>query len=147
MKGIYVLLIEAKNPSRIKVGKLGEVAFSAGLYAYVGSAQNSIEKRVERHLRKLKPCFWHIDYLLSQNGIAVQQVFYKAGRKEEECRIAKSLAAENESLESFGCSDCRCESHLFKLNKNTADLTKLGFVPFAKTSKEETVSLEKQKAH
>jgi Uri superfamily endonuclease len=126
MKGIYVLLIYVKNPTHINVGKLGAVTFTAGLYAYVGSAQNSLEKRVERHLRKHKRHFWHIDYLLSQDDITVPQVLYKAGAKEEECRVAKSLVAKNEPFRSFGCSDCRCESHLFKLGENAVNFANLG---------------------
>jgi Uri superfamily endonuclease len=136
MKGIYVLLIDVKNAIHINVGRLGEVAFTSGLYAYIGSAQNNIEKRVERHLRKRKRCFWHIDYLLSQDDSTVLEVLYKAGAKEEECRVAKSLAAKNESFRSFGCSDCRCESHLFKLSENTVNLANLGFAPFMNLSEE-----------
>jgi len=61
MKGIYVLFISVKRDIFVKVGALGKVKFSQGTYAYVGSAQNGIEKRVIRHLRKEKRKFWHID--------------------------------------------------------------------------------------
>jgi Uri superfamily endonuclease len=134
MKGIYVLIIDVRNPTHINVGKLGAMTFTAGLYAYIGSAQNNIEKRVERHLRKRKRLFWHIDYLLGQDDVTVLQVLCKSGAKEEECRIAKSIAAQNKAVRSFGCSDCRCESHLFKLSENTAHLANLGLAPFLNPS-------------
>ena len=52
LKGIYVLIIEVSQGAEIQVGTLGNVHFAKGLYAYVGSAQNGLEKRVERHIRR-----------------------------------------------------------------------------------------------
>ena len=64
MKGIYILLISIAGRISVSVGALGDKSFQKGLYVYVGSAQNNLEKRVKRHLRKVKRRFWHIDYLL-----------------------------------------------------------------------------------
>jgi Uri superfamily endonuclease len=54
LKGIYILIIQINKTIRPKIGALGEVTFPAGLYAYVGSAQNNLELRVKRHQRKEK---------------------------------------------------------------------------------------------
>ena len=50
MKGCYCLTIHLKNTKKIKVGKLGKINFKNGYYAYVGSAMNSLESRLKRHL-------------------------------------------------------------------------------------------------
>lgn len=111
MKGTYVLLIELKEDKKIKVGKLGNILFKKGFYAYVGSALNGIEKRVERHRSSNKKMHWHIDYLLEHAEL--KDVFYRESDKKEECKIAKELSKNLESVDGFGCSDCKCRSHLF----------------------------------
>ncbi|MFA5406577.1 MAG: GIY-YIG nuclease family protein [Candidatus Nanoarchaeia archaeon] len=100
----------------ISVGSLGLINFSKGSYAYVGSAQNGIKQRVNRHLSNNKRLHWHIDYLLNDDNTSVTKVFYKESGKEEECQIAKSLLLTEKPVIKFGCSDCKCNSHLFKLN-------------------------------
>ena len=113
MKGIYVLIIQVNKPIHPKIGALGEVAFQAGLYAYVGSAQNSLESRVKRHLRKEKRLFWHIDYLLAEGAAKVTEVYSLEGGKACECQIAQLLSQHSSPVSRFGCSDCHCTSHLF----------------------------------
>ncbi|RLG17650.1 GIY-YIG nuclease family protein [Nanoarchaeota archaeon] len=117
MRGIYVLLIEVKKDLRIRIGKLGTIDFRKGTYAYVGSAQNSLEKRVERHLKRRKRRFWHIDHLLSNPHVKVLKVFWKEERREWECLLARKLGEKYEAVRGFGCSDCKCTSHLFKVGK------------------------------
>jgi len=92
LKGIYVLIIQLDAEVKIRVGALGTIAFLAGTYAYVGSAQNSIEQRVRRNLRKEKKLFCHIDYLLADKAANVTQVYYVAGDKACECNIASLVA-------------------------------------------------------
>jgi Uri superfamily endonuclease len=123
MKGVYILMIEISKKIRITIGSLGSLIFSKGLYAYVGSAQKGLEKRVERHLRKKKTKFWHIDYLLSNKYVKVKKVFYKKAGKEEECNISKKLERKGNYVKNFGSSDCKCKSHLFRI-KNI-DLSRL----------------------
>jgi Uri superfamily endonuclease len=115
MKGVYVLVISVSKDIRLNVGALGSVNLEKGLYAYVGSAQNNLEKRVERHLRKMKRKFWHIDYLLENECVSVVKVLYKEAEKSEECRIASKLGENSVPVENFGCSDCDCVSHLFRM--------------------------------
>ena len=113
LKGIYVLIIQIDKAIKPQIGALGELIFHEGLYAYVGSAQNNLELRVARHRRKEKPLFWHIDYLLNNEAAKVMAVYYKPGRKTEECKIARLLEANAQPIAGFGCSDCHCSSHLF----------------------------------
>jgi len=115
MKGIYVLVVSVERNINVKVGKLGSLRFERGLYAYVGSAQNNLQKRVRRHLGREKKKFWHIDFLLDNLHVKVLQVFYRNVERFEECRIAKELGKEGVAVPDFGSSDCRCKSHLFKV--------------------------------
>jgi Uri superfamily endonuclease len=57
--------------------------------------------------------FWHIDYLLNSEAAKVMAVYYKPGRKTEECKMAGLLEANAQPIAGFGCSDCSCSSHLF----------------------------------
>ena len=113
MKGVYVLIIELPNNSDVELGKSGKgkTKFKSGFYAYVGSALNGLEKRIERHLRKEKKLYWHIDYLLEKAEIV--KVIYAETCLKMECKIAGNLAGNLHYINNFGCSDCGCESHLF----------------------------------
>jgi Uri superfamily endonuclease len=115
VKGVYVLIISVGKDTKVNVGGLGSTFFEKGLYAYVGSAQNGLERRIERHLRKAKKKFWHVDYLLD-DAVRIVKVFYKETEKSEECRIATKLSEKGVAVKRFGCSDCGCVSHLFRVN-------------------------------
>lgn len=115
VKGVYVLVISVGEDIRIKVGALGSMSFDKGLYAYVGSAQNGLEKRIERHVRKTKRKFWHIDYLLDNDAVGVLKVFCKEAGKHVECKIAKKISESGVPMKGVGSSDCKCNSHLFRL--------------------------------
>lgn len=110
MKGTYVLLLNMGKNSEIRIGGLGVLDFGKGYYAYVGSGQGSLEKRLERHFSDKKKRFWHIDYLLGE-AEALGAVYFESGK--EECRLAGGLAENFDSVKGFGCSDCSCMSHLF----------------------------------
>jgi Uri superfamily endonuclease len=125
MKGVYILLINVGNNLQLKIGSLGKVNFDKGKYAYVGSAQNNLEKRIERHMSKNKKKFWHIDYLLGNKFTKIVDTFYKKSGKSEECRIANKLSKTELPVLKFGCSDCNCKSHLFKI-RNLDAILRLG---------------------
>ena len=59
MKGSYILLIKQDENSNICIGSLGNIEFTSGYYAYIGSALNGISQRVNRHLRSNKKLHWH----------------------------------------------------------------------------------------
>lgn len=121
MKGTYVLLIRLIEDKEITIGKLGKIEFKAGNYLYVGSALNSLEGRIKRHLRIDKKIFWHIDYLLERAEI--EDVFYKKSEKKEECVVAKKIAGKFKSIKGFGSSDCCCVGHLFYTKEKNGSIT------------------------
>jgi len=129
MKGVYVLLIELKTDKEIEIGKLGKLFFKKGFYAYVGSALNNLEKRIQRHLSLEKKMHWHVDYLLNYANIT--DVFYKETNEKIECNVARKLARNLKGINGFGCSDCNCQSHLFYgSNKDIRKEINL-FLPFS----------------
>jgi Uri superfamily endonuclease len=116
LKGIYVLIIRVAENVSLNVGALGKIAFTKGLYAYVGSAQTNLEQRVKRHLRSEKRRFWHIDYLLDNPTAKIIKVFFKQAAKAEECKTAQTIGERSKAVADFGCSDCQCRSHLFRVD-------------------------------
>lgn len=129
MKGSYILLTELDEEKTIQIGKLGYINFKKGFYAYIGSALNGIEQRINRHLRKDKKNHWHIDYLLEYNQI--KNIFYTENNFREECNIAKKFERKLISIPDFGCSDCNCKSHLFYGSKDEIIniITSLDIIP------------------
>lgn len=112
--GTYLLLLCQRHKSaHIQVGALGGIEFPSGWYAYVGSARRGLRARVGRHLRvKGKRLHWHIDYLRRRCSIA-EVACWTDGTSE--CDLAGSLTvAGGRPVRGFGCSDCRCCSHLFR---------------------------------
>jgi len=111
--GIYNLIINLPKKKEIKVGRLGTFDFPKGYYVYTGSAQNGLDKRINRHLSSNKKFHWHIDYLLSH--AKVTRVVRYVGRKDE-CElnsVTGHSAGAIQIVKKFGSSDCRCETHLY----------------------------------
>jgi len=99
--------------TRVPIGALGDIAFSEGLYAYVGSAQRHRQARIRRHLRRDKPKRWHIDYLRPHADVV--SVTLCDGKKADECRLVKWLIESLGAVRAcpgFGASDCGCGGHL-----------------------------------
>jgi Uri superfamily endonuclease len=115
LHGIYILLINLEKDVDVTVGAKGRIQFKKGLYAYVGSGQTNLEQRIRRHLRGEKRKFWHIDYLLNSCAAKIVKVFFKEAENSEECIVAKTIGTKNTPIFGFGCSDCKCKSHLFHL--------------------------------
>jgi Uri superfamily endonuclease len=119
MKGSYIIYVEVTHDRSIRIGSLGSVSFKKGFYAYVGSAMNGLSGRIMRHLRKDKKLHWHIDYLLRKARI--RAVHIRPSGKKEECALAQKFASRFTGIVGFGCSDCKCASHLF-YSKSLDDL-------------------------
>ncbi len=116
MKGFYVLIIENRKDIELEIGKLGCVAFEKSFYAYVGSALSGLERRIERHLRDPgdnKKLHWHIDYFLASPTVEIIAVVFAKSVDSKECEIATNLNRDLAAITDFGCTDCRCPSHLF----------------------------------
>ncbi|WP_347275356.1 GIY-YIG nuclease family protein [Candidatus Kuenenia sp.] len=113
-KGIYCLIIKLFQEREIPIGKLGTFHFPAGFYVYVGSAQNNLRLRIERHLRQTKNNRWHIDYLLDYGQIIT--VYSYAKDKSLECVLGRKIASLPKAIfpvKGFGSSDCSCITHLY----------------------------------
>ena len=113
IKGVYQLHLRLDKPKRIRVGKLGIFTFPAGRYIYTGSAMNGLIGRLRRHLKKRKKLYWHIDYLLRHAKI--ETIFVLETGERVECQLNSltlSLPNAKVIVKGFGCSDCRCPSHL-----------------------------------
>jgi Uri superfamily endonuclease len=116
-RGVYVLVIEAHGT--VCVGCLGLQSFD-GVYLYVGSALGPRGfKRIERHRAvaegRNKTKRWHIDYLL-RLGQFKGALLFETQDKTTECALAKGLARSAEPvIAGFGASDCRCQTHLFRV--------------------------------
>lgn len=113
-KGNYCLIISIKEDSNIKIGAKGKLFFQKGHYVYVGSALNSLTKRIERHISKNKKKHWHIDYLLLNKNAQLNEVIYTYSNEKIECDISNKINKKSDgNIELFGCSDCKCMSHLY----------------------------------
>jgi sugar fermentation stimulation protein A len=111
--GNYLMVLEFPADREIAVGSLGTLGFKQGWYVYAGSARKNLSQRINRHLRKIrKQKHWHIDYLTPYTGKikALPIVSYR----NLECDLAGDLEKlGGEPVMGFGCSDCRCKSHLY----------------------------------
>lgn len=131
MKGIYALVIQLERDITINVGRLGSLHLAKGRYAYIGSSQNSLETRIRRHFKKEKRKFWHIDYLLDSPETRIIKTYISETHKEQECKTAKKLSDMGNPIAGFGSSDCKCKSHLVRI-ENGNPLCNLwqGFDPY-----------------
>lgn len=114
LPGSYILFLRLPRDKWITVGRLGRIAFPAGLYAYVGSALGGWEARVNRHLSGGGKTLWHIDYLRTEAMVEGVVVFESPERLE--CPINRAIAKFSlDVAPGFGSSDCNCLSHLHLL--------------------------------
>ena len=112
--GSYILFLRLPRKRRITVGKPGTITFPAGLYAYVGSALNGWEARVNRHLTGGGKIHWHIDYLRAVAHVEGALVLESSERLE--CAINEAIAKTSLVVApGFGSSDCECLTHLHLL--------------------------------
>ena len=113
MKGTYCLIISMKKSEKLQIGHLYEdYKFMKGYYVYIGSAMNSLGARINRHMSDDKKMHWHIDYLLKTPNSSLRDVLFNISEKKIECDLAFEIAKDGEEIPKFGCSDCRCKSHL-----------------------------------
>jgi Uri superfamily endonuclease len=111
VKGCYVLLIKLPKARTITIGRLSDIHFPRGNYAYVGSALGGIQSRLSRYFNRNRKRHWHIDYLLEEGSVTG----IVTGETEDkvECAVAQVLSSQFDSIPGFGSSDCHCHSHLF----------------------------------
>jgi Uri superfamily endonuclease len=114
--GVYLFVFDVSSECALEVGRLGTVTLSPGTYAYVGSAQRGLARRLARHRSTRKPFRWHIDYLAHVAEPRAALVWpWREGR---ECELARAIAGGGLGRVAapwFGASDCRCPGHLLRL--------------------------------
>jgi len=122
-RGSYCLCISVDRDSRIRIGALGKIDFPAGRYVYVGSALNSLIPRLGRHLRTARGegrvTHWHIDYLLREPDVEIEAIYATDWAVRMECEISGNVAERGDPIPYFGCSDCTCKSHLYRVKSFT----------------------------
>ena len=110
---------------------MGEASFKNGDYIYIGSAKGCLEARLQRHLRKNKRIFWHIDYLLENKKAKILQIWTIDRKMEYQTAEVFCQDPTNEIIKKgFGSSDCKCLTHLFFVkNKKQIEsiLKEIGF--------------------
>ncbi|MGI9566692.1 MAG: GIY-YIG nuclease family protein [Nitrosopumilus sp.] len=121
MKGIYALILNIRKDFTLNVGRnLKNISFKKGNYIYVGSALNSVEKRVQRHIRKEKKIHWHIDHLTTSRHSSIEKILYLETESKLECNLSQNIAKLPNSIpiKKFGSTDCKsgCMSHLYHIN-------------------------------
>ncbi len=120
MKGTYALILNVRKEFSSDVGSLKNMKFKKGNYIYVGSALNSLEKRVQRHIRKEKKIHWHIDRLTTSQHSSIKKILYLKTESRLECKLSQNVAKLPNVMpvQKFGSTDCRsgCKSHLYYVN-------------------------------
>lgn len=113
--GVYVLFLHLAEERTLEIGRLGDLVFPPGFYAYVGSGRGSggLASRIARHLCHPKPLHWHIDALRAQ--ARPLKLWLIEGMQPRECAWAQALsrlAGASFPAPRFGASDCHCPAHL-----------------------------------
>ncbi len=109
MKGSYILVLELSEDRKVHKWDL-----KRGLYVYVGSAMNNMEKRIQRHLSSKKKFHWHIDYLLER--ATVKYIFMISSNKRIEEEISKQFSKEFSGPKGFGSTDLDVETNLYYID-------------------------------
>jgi sugar fermentation stimulation protein A len=124
MKGSYFILTRLDESRNIKT-ESKYFRLSPGHYVYVGSAMGGLNARIKRHLSRHKTMKWHIDYLLRETSNTKPFLF--PSRKKLECQLSQTLGQmADASVNGFGCSDCKCDSHLYYFRRDpTSELERM----------------------
>ena len=111
-KGTYLLFLVFRRPCSVTAGALGMLDIPPGEYCYVGSAMNGLDERLERHLSREKRIRWHIDHLTMS---ADEMYAFVSLPPVPECALSETAerCGCRPVFKGFGCSDCRCGTHLF----------------------------------
>jgi len=124
VKGVYALIINVPKQVVVTAGTLGDVAFTPGIWVYVGSALGTgstrLDHRIKRHFSSAKTLHWHIDFLLDRTGPPADVIWARTERAME-CQVSQALKQRADfEIGPRGCgsSDCvvACGSHVFRFS-------------------------------
>ncbi len=113
--GTYILLLQNEARVNLQIGRRRKIALEAGYYLYVGSAfgPGGVRARVLRHCRVEKSLRWHIDYLRAMTTPWDAWYTHDPVPREHAWAEILSNMGDLSPVQGFGCSDCKCASHLF----------------------------------
>lgn len=121
VKGTYCIYAQVDKDLDIEIGSLGLIHFYKGSYIYVGSGLSSLIPRIVRHIKTSRGFHsvtrWHIDYLLRNSHVSISDVYVLEKNERLECVIADEVSRHGEAVKGFGCSDCSCVSHLYRVDE------------------------------
>ena len=122
--GLYLLIIRVASRVTASVGAIGRLDFRPGYYAYCGSARRNLSGRLSRHASRSKTLRWHIDYLTCREEASVERIhtFPLSGMTECGLNALVQGLPRAAAIPDFGCSDCRCSSHLTYIGEDRAGL-------------------------
>ncbi len=128
--GTYVLILQCSINTLLPFGRWGHIETRPGFYIYVGSAfgPGGLSARVSRHCQQRKAKFWHVDYLREVTDPVSVWFSYAAERLEHFWAGAMAKMKHAVPVKRFGCSDCKCETHLFYMAKEPELATFLALV-------------------
>jgi len=135
LKGGYCLILSLD--SKASLGAKGRAfVLAPGTYVYCGSALNSLNARMERHIRNFSggqiKRFWHIDYLLPRSKRLT--IVKAATNSNIECNMVSILTNKGlKPIHGFGNSDCRseCGGHLLLSEDSFTSTVRLVLTTFA----------------
>lgn len=119
--GDYLLCLFLEQDKDIEVGCRGIMHFPAGHYVYVGSAKRNLQQRMDRHKHLRKKMHWHIDYL-RQHTKYIGIIPIRTSHDWEHELAAAVRDISDWQIDRFGCTDCKCMSHLFGFHENPLHL-------------------------
>lgn len=115
--GYYALVIRLDKEITVRTRGGRRFLLKPGLYVYIGSARGpgGVKARVERHMRRDKKPFWHIDYVTINPASRIMAVVSVPDPGiDVESRLAAELSEKLVPVKGFGASDKRRDtSHLY----------------------------------
>jgi Uri superfamily endonuclease len=117
--GTYILVLKSNQRASVQIGRWGHLEIQRGYYTYVGSAfgPGGVSARVSRHLREDKSKRWHIDYLREVTVPVSVWYSHDPDHLEHDWATVLSRMTGTVPINGLGCSDCRCDAHLFFSSK------------------------------
>ena len=115
--GTYALILKGDSTAGVQIGRWGLLDLKPGYYIYVGSAfgPGGVKARVSRHFREKKTRHWHIDYLREAVSPVCAWCSYEPLNQEHHWARLLAEMDNTSGVKGFGCSDCRCDTHLFRM--------------------------------
>jgi Uri superfamily endonuclease len=118
--GTYALILCSDSAARVRIGRLGVLAATRRYYVYMGSAfgPGGLAARLAHHRRPPTRPHWHIDHLRPHARLV--EIWFTNDAQPREHLWADLIGAMRSvtiPLPGFGCSDCRCYSHLFHFQR------------------------------